>query len=268
MKTGERIDAALMEIFVYVGLVVLALAWTAAVTVGMIVPAIPAIPACAAGLALFAAAHLRTPAQRERAGLRRVPLPGWAILAAAAAFVAFKLGFDTLLLRALPHHDGPDMVGDWLRAGGGWGAIVATGVLAGPFIEEVGFRGWIQGRLARRLPPAAAIGITAVVFAAAHFSLRASPTLLVAGLVFGYAFHATGSLWTAVLLHVAANATAAAMEAGLSIGVSQAAVIALAGAAVLVWLALRFPPRRAGAVPAAPPASPADEPAASAALPA
>jgi membrane protease YdiL (CAAX protease family) len=258
MRLGQRVDAALLSAFRYAGLAALAVFWTVAVSFGMVSRSVPAIPACAVAAALFCALHLRTRAQRDRVRLRPIPLPAWVVAAAAVGFAAFKLALDTLLVRALPG-GGTDFVAEWLRGGGGWAAIVATGVLAGPFVEEVGFRGWIQGALERRFEPARALFMAAALFAVAHFSLRGMPSLLVGGLVFGYAFQATGSLWMPLLLHVTANATAAAMEAGFSLRTRTALVLVVASGVGLAWLARRFPPRlvraRAHPGPVLPPGS-------------
>jgi len=256
LRIGERVDAVLTDGLRYVGLALLAGLWSFGAAIGLFSPSIPALPACVAVLVAFCTVHLRTPAQRERVWMRPIPLPAWAVAAAALAFAAFKLSFDTLLIALLPAGGG-NPVGDWLRGGHGWSAVIAGLVLVGPFVEEVGFRGWIQGDLHRRFSPAAAVGVGAVVFAAFHGSLRGLPSLLMGGLVLGYAFYATRSLWMSVLLHVTSNTVAASMETDLPFGVRAAAVLLLPAAAVLAWLALRFRPRaepreRVGALPPSP----------------
>jgi hypothetical protein len=58
------------------------------------------------------------------------------------------------------------------------------------------------------MPPAAAIVWTAVLFGAFHFDLyRLLPTTVL-GLILGTVVWLTGSLWPAILLHVANNAIA------------------------------------------------------------
>jgi membrane protease YdiL (CAAX protease family) len=250
LRLGERVDAVLTDGFRYVGLALLAALWSFGAAIGLLFPSVPALPACVIVGVLFCVVHLRTPKQRERVWMRPIPLPAWAVAAVAVTFAAFKLSFDTLLTALLPD-GGRNFVADWLRGGHGWSAVIAALVLVGPFAEEVGFRGWIQADLHRRFSPATAVVAGAVVFAVFHGSLRSLPSLLMGGLVLGYAFYATRSLWMSVLLHVASNTVAALMESNLPFGVRAAAILLLPAAAVLAWLALRFRPRgepRASAV--------------------
>ena len=88
-----------------------------------------------------------------------------------------------------------------------WGALafVAIAVTAVPVLEEVGFRGWVQRPLERRLSPQPAIALASVLFAAAHLGSSLLPARLAGGLVLGYAVYATRSVWTGILLHAAWN---------------------------------------------------------------
>ncbi len=83
--------------------------------------------------------------------------------------------------------------------------VLIVGVMAAVF-EEIFYRGLVQRALLKRgLPPAAAIGITAVFFAAAHFQLLQLPGLIVAGLVFGVLAHRSGRLGPAIAAHLVFN---------------------------------------------------------------
>lgn len=83
-----------------------------------------------------------------------------------------------------------------------------------PILEELVFRGLIQGELLRRLPQrrgplTLANVITSLVFAAAHLLLR--PSWFAAGtfpvsLVFGYFRERTGGLAAPMALHMFYNA--------------------------------------------------------------
>ena len=79
----------------------------------------------------------------------------------------------------------------------GW-AVVAVAI---PALEEILFRGAIQGRLRAAWDPWSAILATAAVFALVHFSLVTMPWLLVLGVALGWAREKSGSLLPGFLLH-------------------------------------------------------------------
>lgn len=91
--------------------------------------------------------------------------------------------------------------------------------------EELLFRGWIQGSLARVLPISAAIWITAAIFSAIHLQVIGFVPRLLLGAGFGYLRWRTGSIWPAVFAHFVNNAVAV-----------TAAHLALAGQAPREWL--------------------------------
>jgi membrane protease YdiL (CAAX protease family) len=94
------------------------------------------------------------------------------------------------------------------RANGAVGVtllILIVGVGA-PIIEEIFYRGLCQGALVKRgLPPAAAIGITAVVFGLSHGELLQLPALVVFGAAAGSLAHRSGRLGPGIAAHVAFN---------------------------------------------------------------
>lgn len=73
--------------------------------------------------------------------------------------------------------------------------------------EELLFRAWLQPALCRRLGVAWGIGLTAVLFGAAHlpFSPLFALVAALAGLGYGLVFYGSGRLWAAVLLHGTVN---------------------------------------------------------------
>ena len=79
--------------------------------------------------------------------------------------------------------------------------ILTVAVLAG-ICEEILFRGPIQTALARKLPPWAAIGATAFLFAVAHLGdFHGIPLRMLLGVALGYVVWRGGSLLPAVLAH-------------------------------------------------------------------
>jgi uncharacterized protein len=78
--------------------------------------------------------------------------------------------------------------------------------------EELTFRGWLQGDLARRWGRLPAVIVAAVVFAALHFVAAASEpmsfvTMLLGGLLFGFAYARSGSILLAWMIHFGWNAS-------------------------------------------------------------
>ena len=73
--------------------------------------------------------------------------------------------------------------------------------------EELLFRGILQRWLVQRLGAVAGIGLTALLFGAAHwpFSPLFAAVAVLAGLGYGLVFHVSGRLWPAMALHLAVN---------------------------------------------------------------
>lgn len=81
---------------------------------------------------------------------------------------------------------------------------VVTVVLLGPLAEELVFRGYLQGGLARPYPPVVALLVVSVLFGLVHGPLYALPLTLM-GLVFGWLALKTGGLLAPMLAHVLHN---------------------------------------------------------------
>ncbi len=85
--------------------------------------------------------------------------------------------------------------------------VLVIAVLA-PILEEVLFRGLLQTSLSRHMPAAAAIGLSAFLFAVVHGQPYAILPLMLLGAVFGYLYYKTGSLRVNIALHVINNGAA------------------------------------------------------------
>lgn len=83
---------------------------------------------------------------------------------------------------------------------------LAIGALAG-VCEELLYRGPIQAALVRRLPVAPALAVGAVLFAAAHMDAHGFPIRMLLGLALGYVAWRGGSVFPAMVLHGAYDAT-------------------------------------------------------------
>lgn len=81
--------------------------------------------------------------------------------------------------------------------------VLAVAVVP-PLCEEIAVRGTIMQPL-RRYGDVYAIVISSVFFGILHGNLVQAPFAFIAGLAFGYAVCATGSLWTGILIHFLNN---------------------------------------------------------------
>jgi membrane protease YdiL (CAAX protease family) len=83
--------------------------------------------------------------------------------------------------------------------------VIAVGAGVG---EELLFRGYIQSRLTTRLGAGWSVVITSMLFSFAHLNLVQSPFALVLGLYLGRLTVRAGTIWPAILAHIANNAMA------------------------------------------------------------
>jgi membrane protease YdiL (CAAX protease family) len=89
-------------------------------------------------------------------------------------------------------------------------AFVVLAVLitvGSPIVEELFFRGLVQGALADRFRPAVAIGLSALAFGLAHQELLQLPGLFAFGVVLGLLYWRTGRLGPGLVAHAAFNFT-------------------------------------------------------------
>jgi membrane protease YdiL (CAAX protease family) len=82
----------------------------------------------------------------------------------------------------------------------GWLAVVPG------FVEELLFRGYLQRRLLRRWRPGAAIVVSTLLFALAHFDPKHMVFAAALGLWLGVVAWRTGSIWPGVFCHAGVNA--------------------------------------------------------------
>ena len=74
--------------------------------------------------------------------------------------------------------------------------------------EELTFRGVIQQALTRKMNPHIAIILSAAIFSFIHFQFYGFLTRMFLGMLLGYMFYITGSLWTSILMHFFNNGSA------------------------------------------------------------
>ena len=94
------------------------------------------------------------------------------------------------------------------QAHGGWLlALVAVVVLGAPVVEELVYRGLLQGALVRRVNEAVAVVVVAAFFALVHFRWVEFPGLFAFGLILGVCALRTRRLGMGIVAHMAFNAT-------------------------------------------------------------
>lgn len=74
--------------------------------------------------------------------------------------------------------------------------------------EELTFRGVLQQSLTRKMNPHVAIILSAAIFSFIHFQFYGFLPRMFLGILLGYMFYITGSLWTSILMHFVNNSTA------------------------------------------------------------
>lgn len=82
--------------------------------------------------------------------------------------------------------------------------ILGIGIAA-PIVEELLFRGIIQGELRHAMPEWVAVIIQAVLFAGFHMQPIQSSYVLIPGLLLGAAYAWTKSLWVPIVMHIFFN---------------------------------------------------------------
>ena len=118
----------------------------------------------------------------------------------------------------------------------------------GPLLEEVLFRGAIQGLLMRYFGrPWPAIIVAALVFGVFHMNPVQIVYATLLGIVFGWIYYRTGSLMSVIVGHVLNNSLAVITTAAFGSAEEQAAANSPAGiagfvlfAALSVWLAVKL----------------------------
>lgn len=150
--------------------------------------------------------------------LRLNPLRGAALrwlIAAVPVFLVFNWALGEVYIRLVPvPPENFDPFADIMTDAAGRLAITVLAVVMAPVLEELVFRGVVQGSLERRWGVAVGIVAAAFIFALVHFRPWVLPLHLFLGASFGYVVYATRSVWAGVILH-AANNSAAMLGAGI-----------------------------------------------------
>ena len=87
--------------------------------------------------------------------------------------------------------------------------------------EEMTFRGVLQQSLTRRMNPHVAIFLSAAIFSFFHFQFYGFLPRMFLGVILGYMFYITGSLWTSILMHFVNNGASVTLYYLGNIGVIE-----------------------------------------------
>jgi uncharacterized protein len=144
-------------------------------------------------------------------------LPLWQALAWALLLIAASFAFNWLYSTyVIPGIDMQKEITELLKKIPRTPLNIALGFAAvaviAPLVEELLFRGYLQTALAHRLPPLAAVALSALAFALVHMQLYALPALWILGCAFGYLYYKTGSLRFNIVLHMINNGLALSLS--------------------------------------------------------
>ena len=158
--------------------------------------------------AAFLAARLSPQPIRERLNLTVGWMPKWTwvLMALASPIAALPI---TLFLHFFPVEPSAQlkMLADLITSQTGF-SLVMTCLLISvlpAIVEELLFRGYLQSRLLQRWHPAAAIGLSALVFAIAHVDPMHAMGVFALGIWLGIVAWKSGSVYPAMLGHFANN---------------------------------------------------------------
>jgi uncharacterized protein len=161
-----------------------------------------------AGIAGFAAAVLLRIGSLRPFGVRRTSRR-WLLIGVGVGLVAFVLKGLAVLVWIQITGNAENVQGVYVQAGrGGALSLVLATVFLGfltPLGEELLFRGVITTVLLRHGRPVVAVVGSALIFALAHGINIVFPAALVAGLATAEIYRRSGSVWTAVVVHVVFN---------------------------------------------------------------
>ena len=143
---------------------------------------------------------------KPRTSLRASSLLALAALVCSLGFAqlytmaAMAVGWDFLMPPAIP--DGLLLPGVWVIF-----SALALAVWT-PIAEETFFRGFILQGLTNRWRFTPALVVSAAVFAALHLAPALLLPVFITGLLLGFLYHRTGSLWPCIAVHAAQNLVA------------------------------------------------------------
>ena len=217
-------------------------------------------------LASVAAAKMSPVGFFDRLSLVKGKWPAWTWFAAAAAAPMVGLASSVVLGMFMTESESLKLLSDTFRTHCESGFLIPLALMIGitPAIcEEILFRGYVQTRLTRALPPYKGILISSALFAVFHMDLVHSIAVFPLGLFLGYIVWRSGSLMPGILAHFVNNVVsvvgvAFAPENETDVLAAPAALVSLfilttgiIGTVAIVYACLHYPePSSTTAAPA------------------
>ena len=116
---------------------------------------------------------------------------------------------------------------------GGWMSVMVA-ALAAPLVEELLFRGVMLRTMLVSYRPAFAISLSAILFAVVHVYPMKFPHILLHGLLWGWCYWKTRSIWPGVLGHMTNNVSGAQFDPPKQLGDLPIAAMLMLGSVVAV----------------------------------
>ena len=146
----------------------------------------------------------------DAVGFQKAPGARWYAAGLGAALLGwlFSVGFIALLTACGMDAPREDLAVFRVLPGGPLGVTLTVLLLVviAPIAEEVVYRGVLLSALTDRWGPLVGLAVSAVVFSAVHLSPVGFVPLAVAGVLFGWLYMKSRSLWVALVAHAAYNA--------------------------------------------------------------
>ena len=120
-------------------------------------------------------------------------------------YLNFQLTMSSPLLKRI--YDSFSAIMATITGGPFWSSFLLAAIFA-PVFEEWLCRGMVLRGLLTRMKPVWAIVVSALFFAVIHANPWQALNAFIIGLVMGYVYYKTGSLWLTMLIHFLNNATA------------------------------------------------------------
>jgi len=152
-------------------------------------------------------------------------------------YLIFGISFNTVvvgimnMLPTMPQQPTDGMIGNNLIL-----EIIAIGLLA-PIVEEIIYRGIVQKRLTKMLKVPVALVLQALIFAVIHFHLVQGTYAFIFGIIVGLIYIWSGSIWSAIVVHIAFNSMSVIMTNILGdteINLVYLGIAAVAGLAISI----------------------------------
>jgi len=130
-------------------------------------------------------------------------------LGAVVVLVGFLVGFlYDMLLTHLGLESPSSLPAGLTETGLGLGIVFVLAVVIAPVAEETFFRGFVLAGIGRRFGNAWGVVLSALLFSVAHMQLGALLPIFILGLLLGWLYLRTRSIWPCILTHFVYNSIA------------------------------------------------------------